>query len=143
MTIFPIIQPQQAEVQPLPLCRDALWDPEKGVPVFRAGSPVIAQGAGAVASWCWRALATCRYRHELYTWDYGSELETLTGQSYTAALKQAEARRYVEEALAPNPYILAARDIQTEFDDKGRLTIRCTVDTVYGPIEIGGERFGG
>ena len=107
------------------------------------GSEEFAASDAAPAAWCWRALATCRYRHELYTWDYGSELETLTGQSYTAALKQAEARRYVEEALAPNPYILAARDIQTEFDDKGRLTIRCTVDTVYGPIEIGGERFGG
>lgn len=139
MTIFPMIQPQIAEAQQLPLCRDVLWDAAKGIPVFRAGEPVIVQGAQAVASWVWRALRVCRYRHELYTWDYGSELEGLIGQAYTAALKQAEARRYVEEALASNPYIQAVRQIQTEFDGQGKLLIRGAVDTVYGPIEIGGE----
>ena len=107
--------------------------------MFQAGEPVIVQGAQAVASWVWRALRVCRYRHELYTWDYGSELEGLIGQAYTAALKQAEARRYVEEALAVNPYIQAVRQIQTEFDEEGRLLIRGAVDTVYGPIEIGGD----
>ncbi len=139
MTIFPMIQPQIAEARQLPLCRDVLWDAAKGIPVFQAGEPVIVQGAQAVASWIWRALRVCRYRHELYTWDYGSELEGLIGQAYTAALKQAEARRYVEEALAVNPYIQAVRQIQTEFDEAGRLLIRGTVDTVYGPIEIGGD----
>lgn len=139
MTIFPMIQPQIAEARQLPLCRDVLWDAAKGIPVFQAGEPVIVQGAQAVASWVWRALRVCRYRHELYTWDYGSELEGLIGQAYTAALKQAEARRYVEEALAVNPYIQAVRQIQTEFDEAGRLLIRGTVDTVYGPIEIGGD----
>ena len=139
MTIFPMIQPQIAEARQLPLCRDVLWDAAKGIPVFQAGEPVIVQGAQAVASWIWRALRVCRYRHELYTWDYGSELEGLIGQAYTAALKQAEARRYVEEALAVNPYIQAVRQIQTEFDEAGRVLIRGTVDTVYGPIEIGGD----
>ncbi len=166
MTIFPMIQPQIAEARQLPLCRDVLWDAAKGIPVFQAGEPVIVQGAQAVASWVWRALrvcryrhelytwdygselegligqaytAVCRYRHELYTWDYGSELEGLIGQAYTAALKQAEARRYVEEALAVNPYIQAVRQIQTEFDEAGRLLICGVVDTVYGPIEIGGD----
>lgn len=139
MTIFPMIQPQIAEARQLPLCQDVLWDAAKGIPVFQAGEPVIVQGAQAVASWVWRALRVCRYRHELYTWDYGSELEGLIGQAYTAALKQAEARRYVEEALAVNPYIQAVRQIQTEFDEEGRLLIRGAVDTVYGPIEIGGD----
>lgn len=139
MTIFPMIQLQIAEARQLPLCRDVLWDAAKGIPVFQAGEPVIVQGAQAVASWVWRALRVCRYRHELYTWDYGSELEGLIGQAYTAALKQAEARRYVEEALAVNPYIQTVRQIQTEFDEAGRLLICGVVDTVYGPIEIGGD----
>lgn len=141
MTIFPMIQPL-AEAQQLPLCRDVLWDAAKGIPVFRAGEPVIVQGAQAVASWAWRALRVCRYRHELYTWDYGSELETLIGQAYTAALKQAEARRYVEEALAVNPYIQGVRQVETRFDEAGRLWIGGILDTVYGPIEIGGEIHG-
>ena len=139
MTIFPLLQPQLTEGKQLPLCRDVLWDAAKGAPVFRAGAPVFVQGAEAVASWAWRALRVCRYRHELYTWDYGSELETLVGQAYTPALKQAEARRYVEEAMAPNPYIKAVRQIQTEFDEQGLLRIRGTIDTIYGPVEIGGE----
>lgn len=142
MTIFPMIQPRLAEAVPLPMCRDVLWDTAKGAPVFRAGSPVFVQGAQAVASWAWRALRVCRYRHELYTWDYGSELETLIGQAYTAALKQAEARRYVEEALAPNPYIQGVRQVETRFDEAGRLWIGGILDTIYGPIQIGGEIHG-
>lgn len=137
MTIFPLLQPQAAEVKELPVCREVKWDYAQGRPVFRAGEPVLVERAEAVAVWAWKALHTPRYRHEVYTWDYGSELESLIGQNYTEELKQAEARRYVEEALLPNPYITGVRDIAVGFDD-GRLRIRCTIDTIYGETAIGG-----
>lgn len=137
MNIFPLLRPGGAVVAELPVCREIQWDYEKGCPVFRAGEPVLVERAEAVAVWAWKALHTPRYRHEMYTWDYGSELESLIGQNYTEELKQAEARRYVEEALLPNPYITGVRDIGVDFGE-GRLRIRCTIDTVYGAAEIGG-----
>lgn len=142
MNIFPLMQPGTAEVRELPVCREVMWDYRNNRPVFRAGEPVIVERAEAVAVWAWKALHTPRYRHEIYTWDYGSELESLIGQNYTEELKRAEARRYVEETLLPNPYITGVRDIGVDFAD-GRLGVRCTIDTIYGTATIGGDRDAG
>ena len=99
------------------------------------GVPVEVSGAEAVRVWCWKALMTPRYRHEIYTGDYGSETEELIGQAYTADVKRAEAARYVREALMVSPYVTAVRDIDTDFDGD-RLTVRCTVETIYGEVEL-------
>ena len=43
----------------------------------------------------------------------------------------------MEETLAPNPYITAVRDIAVDFQED-RLTIACTIDTIYGTASLGG-----
>lgn len=135
-TLFPVIQPQAAAVETtLPLCREVKWDFDRGVPVFRRGEPVAVEGAEAVAVWAWLALHTERFRYEIYTWAFGNELESLIGQPYTGALKLAEARRYVRETLEINPYIKDVGDIAVDFAD-GRLSISCTVETIYGKREV-------
>ena len=80
-------------------------------------------------------LHTTRFRHEIYSRAYGTELENLIGQPYTEALKQSEAQRYVREALEINPYISAVEDVGVDFDD-GRLSISCTVRTIYGEVRL-------
>ena len=122
-TIFPIFQSDVTAPADLPVCREVAWDFERNRPLFRAGEPVMLQ--------------TSRYRHLLYTWDYGNEVERLVGQPYSAETKRAEAQRYVEETLAPNPYITAVRDIAVDFQED-RLTIACTIDTIYGTASLGG-----
>lgn len=133
--LFPIIQPEvvQEETE-LPLYREVKWDFEKGEPVFRGGEPVVVEGAEAIKTWVWKALVTERARYEIYSWDFGSEVESLIGQPYTDELKRAEAVRYVREALEINPYITEVTAASVDFDN-GVLTIDVTVDTVYGEVQ--------
>ncbi len=122
MSLFPLIQPQvEAQADTLP--------------VWRGGSPHIVMGADAVLSWIYRALQVVRYRHEIYTWSYGNECETLIGTAYTDDLKQAEAARYVCECLLVNPYIEAVSDVVVSFNGEV-LVISCTAMTVYGEVSV-------
>ncbi len=135
-SIFPIVQPEAEEpAAQLPLCREAAWDFTAGTPVFSGGRPVTVTGAGAVKVWIWKALRTPRFRHDIYTWDYGSEVEALIGQAFTPAVKQSEAVRYVREALMVNPYIKAVRQVSVDFSGD-QLAISCTVETIYGEVEV-------
>lgn len=133
--LFPIIRPEAVQEETeLPLYREVKWDFEKGEPVFRGGEPVVVEGIEAIKTWVWKALATERARYEIYSWDFGSEVESLIGQPYTDELKRAEAVRYVREALEINPYITEVTAASVEFDN-GVLTIDVTVDTVYGEVQ--------
>lgn len=137
MSIFPVVQPEAevVQAQELPPCREAAWDFERGIPLFSAGEPLEVTGAEAVKVWAWKALNTARYRHEIYTWDYGCEVETLIGQAFTPEVKHSEAVRYIREALTVNPYIRSVRQTSVDFSGT-RLTVSCTVDTIYGEVEI-------
>lgn len=137
VSIFPFIQPEvSVSVEPLPMAREVAWDFDRDLPVLKNGEPVFCEGAEAVAVWAFNALNTVRYRHEIFSWDYGCELETLIGQQYSAATKKAEAVRYVREALTVNPCITGVNDIRVEFDGRGLLTVSCRIQTIYGPLQI-------
>jgi hypothetical protein len=141
MSIFPMIQPQISDtLVELELYKEIKWDFEKNIPVFVKGAPVIVSGKEAVLVWAWKALQTPRFRHEIYTWDYGSEVESLIGQPYTEELKKAEAARYVKECLLTNPYITGVSDITTSFNGE-ILNIRCKIDTVYGEERLDVRNF--
>ncbi|MEA5136366.1 MAG: DUF2634 domain-containing protein [Candidatus Fimivivens sp.] len=136
MSLFPIIQPQvETQADVLPLYREVAWDYKTNTPIWRGGSPYVVTGADAVLSWIYRALQVVRYRHEIYTWNYGNECETLIGTAYTDELKQAEAARYVKECLLVNPYIEEVSDVVVSFDGE-TLGITCTVVTIYGEVSV-------
>lgn len=133
MSIFPFIQPraQSSENTGMPLYREIKWDYEKNVPVFSGGEPVLITGGPAVAVWAWKALHCQRYLFEIYTTQYGNELETLIGQPYTEKVKMSEAGRYVRECLLINPYITGVDNVSVDFAD-GTLYIKATLKTIYG-----------
>lgn len=134
--IFPMIQPEAAAApQRLPLCVEAAWDFEAGRPLFSGGKPLRVTGAEAVKVWIWKTLMTARTRYDVYSWDYGSEVESLIGQAYTVMVKQSEGARYVREALLINPYIRAVRQVDVTFQNDS-LTIRCEVETIYGEVRV-------
>lgn len=136
-SIFPAIQPEAetAAAERLPLAREIAWDFDRGVPRFSAGRPVVVTGAEAVRVWAWKALKTARFRHDIYTWDYGCEAENLIGRPYTPQVKESEAIRYVREALEPNPYIREVRQVDVGFQGD-LLTVSCTVSSIYGEVDI-------
>ena len=138
MSIFPMIQPAASGADPpqtLPLAREVAWDYENDVPIFRRGEPVTVTGKEAVKVWIWNATHTERYRHEIYSWAYGSEFHSLVGQAYTPNLKTAEAPRYLRECLLVNPYITAVNNITVDFAG-ARLTVSGAAATVYGEVPI-------
>lgn len=135
--LFPIIQPEAEPTvqEKLPLCREVAWDFTRGIPVYAGGRPVEVTGVEAVKVWIWKALKTARFHHDIYTWDYGCEAESLIGKAFTAQVKESEAVRYVREALAPNPYIKDVRQVDVSFQGT-KLTISCQVSTIYGEAEV-------
>ena len=137
MTLFPIIQPRAAAQRAavLPLYREVEWDFARNTPVWRGGSPAIVTGAAAVLVWAWKALQTQRYRYEPYSRAYGSELEELIGQACSAALKKAEAARYVRECLLANPYITDVTNLTVDFNED-RLAVSCRLATQYGEVTV-------
>ena len=136
MNLFPIIQPQIAEKNGASgLYVETAWDYEQNVPIYRGGSPVLITGGEAVMVWAWNALKTPRFFYEIFTYDYGNELESLIGKPFTDDLKQSEAPRYIRECLMINPYITDVRDIIVTFTDD-LLEISCTIETVYGEVKL-------
>ncbi len=135
--IFPIIQPEaEAPRQTkLPLCREAAWDFDRGVPLFSGGQPLEVTGAEAVKVWAWKALKTARRRFPAYTWGYGCEAERLVGRPWDEGVKRSEAARYVREALLPNPYITGVRSVDVSFGGS-TLAIRCEISTIYGEVVV-------
>ncbi len=134
--LFPIIQPPVTQQSnSFPLYREVAWNFEIGKPIFKNGSPVIVTGREAIQTWVYKALLTQRARYEIYTHNFGSDLETLIGENYSIHTKRAEAIRYVKEALQINPYITEITNIKVQFK-LGDLSISATVITVYGEVSV-------
>lgn len=135
MSLFPMIQPQVVAPKELQLCKEVAWNYEENKPVFKNGSPVIVTGKEAVFVWAWKALNTPRFRHEVYTWDYGNEAESLIGQPISEEMKTSEAARYIKECLLTSPYISAVSNVRISFTGDV-LKASCTITTIYGEADI-------
>ena len=90
----------------------------------------------AIKVWAKRALLTRRYGFDAYSWDYGSELEDLIGDSTnTQQFAESQVVTYIEECLLISPYITAVVDMNVEIDGS-KLTADFTLETVYGEVDV-------
>ena len=120
MSLFPFISNNVDEMKVdniFPMYREIAWDFEKNIPILENGDFKLIEGNEAIKVWVYKALLTPRYNYSIYSWDYGSELMDLIGKAYTPQLTKSEAKRYIEEALKINPYILEVNvtDTKTSF----------------------------
>jgi hypothetical protein len=122
---------EETSEQVLPTYRDIAWDYDKNAPIFANGEPRMVEGIEAVKSWAYNALQIERQRYPIYSDQYGSDFEELLGQSFTQELKEAEAKRYLEECLLQSPYITAVKVTEVSFED-GKLLLRAELTTIYG-----------
>ena len=137
-SLFPFFgdtQTEQAEEETLPLYTEVAWDFVKNIPILEKGDLKRVTGNEAIKTWVYKAMKTERFRYLIYSWDFGSELESLIGQSYTPNLTKAESVRYIKEALLINPYIKSVSNIEVHFE-KGTLYITAVLETVYGETEV-------
>lgn len=95
----------------------------------------IVYGVDALKVWIYKALLTNRYRHTIYSWDYGQEIENLIGKNYNNDLIAAELKRLIEECLIINPYILGIYNFECIFKGN-KLTCNFFVRTKLGEVNI-------
>ena len=119
----------------LPLYKEVAWDFVNNIPLLKNGEYQIVTGNEGIKTWIYKAMKTERFRYRIYSWDFGSEMENLIGQSYTANLTKAECIRYIEECISINPYIQMILQTDVSFKE-GNLLVYCKLRTVYGETEL-------
>lgn len=119
----------------LPVFKEILWDFNKNEFEITKGNLKIVEGKEALKIWIYKALNTKRYKHIIYTWNYGCELEDLIGRNNYRELIKKEMQRYIKEALLVNKYIsdVSSTAINSDGD---KLEIDIAVKTVYGDVEV-------
>lgn len=137
MSLFPFISPPEIEnIYPeYPLYRECAWDFKTDQAIFEDGSPKIVSGNEAIKVWVYKAIKTTRYQHEIYSWDYGCEIESLIGRGFQLGFIEAETKRFIREALNVNPYITHINKIDVTFEGA---TLRASVylETIYGSLNV-------
>ena len=132
MSLFPFVTYKEDVVKDntFPLYKEIAWDFKRNTPILENGDFKTVEGNEAIKVWVYKALLVPRYQYSIYTWDYGSELMDLIGKAYTPSLTKSEAKRYIEEALRINPYILDTNVISIDFKDS-ILSANVRVKTIY------------
>lgn len=82
-------------------------------------------GLDAVVQSAAMAVQTERYEHLIFSWQYGSELNTLVGKD--ADYVTSEAKRMITDALSTDTRITGVRDFSVENG-----AIHFTIDTIFG-----------
>ena len=93
------------------------------------------EGIEAIRVWILKVLKSERYRHLIYSFDYGIELEKFIGKNYNEELIRSELARNIEEALKINPYIKDVDGFESAFSGT-TITCKFTVITEFGEVEI-------
>lgn len=137
MSLFPFVTYKEDMIKDntFPLYREVAWDFKRDIPILENGDFKIVEGNEAIKVWVYKALLVPRYQYSIYTWGYGSELMDLIGKAYTHELTKSEAKRYIEEALKINPYILDINVVNTDFKDSV-LSANVKITTIYGESEV-------
>lgn len=95
----------------------------------------MATGVEAMRQAVFLALQTERFYYAIYSWNYGIELEQLSGEGMTAYL-QARIRRAIEEALLADDRITQVDGFAFERTGRQSLTVTFTVHTTQGDFSI-------
>ena len=96
---------------------------------------LIVEGLEAIKVWIWNCLHTERFRHAIYSWQYGAEYEQYIGETISDDYLQSDCMVETEEALTVNPYITGITDFSAALDGT-TLHITFTVETTIGEIEV-------
>lgn len=89
----------------------------------------------AIKQFCVKTIFTARFRHVVYSFNYGSEVEDLIGLDLSEEFLKSELVRTLKESLEYDDRINKAHsfDITTDTDS---IYIKFTVDTEEGQLSI-------
>jgi Protein of unknown function (DUF2634). len=95
----------------------------------------IVEGQEALKIWIYLALKCTRYRYVIYSWDYGNELESLIGNSFSREYLEAECKDMVENCLLVNEKIKSIDNFEITLDND-QLKLSFIANTIFGEVEI-------
>jgi hypothetical protein len=93
------------------------------------GKVVETKDAEAWKEWCKKALATARYRHLVYSRNYGQEFEDLLTRNLNRAANESEIKRIATETLMADPRTAAVRNFTFTWEED-RCLFSCEVTNV-------------
>lgn len=91
-------------------------------------------GLEAMKQAIYLALHIQRFRHEMYSWNYGIELDHMIGEQ-NSPLLQSKLKSAITEALLADDRIVSVDGFQFARPSRGRLTVTFTVETTEGRLE--------
>lgn len=95
----------------------------------------VLEGKEALKVWIYKTLLTKRYKHIIYSWDYGQDLEELIGQGYEKGLIRSEVERRIKDCLLIHPHIKECNNFNIRLQ-QDQLHVDFTVNTIYGEEDI-------
>lgn len=95
----------------------------------------IVEGVEAIKVWIWLCLHTERFRHAIYSADYGASLEQYIGHVVTDEYVNTDCESEITEALLINEYIESIEDFEV-VRGVDRLNISFRVVTRFGDFEV-------
>ncbi len=78
-------------------------------------------------------LNTERFRHEIYSWNYGNELNKTIGEDF--GLAQSNVKRYIKEALLQDERITDVDEFVFDKTERNTLNVSFTVYTIFGEYQ--------
>ena len=129
MSLFPVMKSVEEKVQPKPH-KEYQFDFKHGT---LTGKKVSDKEALKV--WIYKALHTPRYKHVIYSWDYGQDLEEIIGQGYEKGFINSEVERRIKDCLLIHPHIKDCTNFNIQLHED-QLQVQFTILTIYGEVTI-------
>ena len=95
----------------------------------------IVEGIEAIKVWIWLCMHTERFRHAIYSSDYGTALEQYFGHVLSDEYINTDCESEVTDALLINDYIESIEDFGAVKDGE-HLRISFRVVTKFGSLEV-------
>ena len=91
-----------------------------------------ADGLEAMEQAVRKALNTRRFRHLIYSWNYGTEWDAVIGKS--RAVAESELKRVLEEALGQDERITEVAEVSLVPAGRRSCTAAVRVETIFGAV---------
>nr|DAS06272.1 MAG TPA: Protein of unknown function (DUF2634) [Caudoviricetes sp.] len=95
----------------------------------------IVEGLEAIKVWIWLCLHTERFRHAIYSADYGTSLEQYIGHMLSEEYINTDCESEISDALLINEYIESIEDFEA-VRNSDSLNISFRVVTKFGSFEV-------
>lgn len=95
----------------------------------------IVEGLEAIKVWIWLCMHTERFRHAIYSADYGTSLEQYIGHMLSDEYINTDCESEISDALLINEYIESIEDFEAVKDGE-HLRVSFRAVTKFGNIEV-------